>query len=67
MNFMKEWYAGHANPFNEKGKLSDVIAGADMFIGLAGPGLITVDDLKKMAKDPKTAGAGGIGGSEILT
>jgi len=52
MNFMKEWYAEHTNPFNEKGKISDVIAGADMFLGLAGPGLITVDDLKKMAKDP---------------
>jgi malate dehydrogenase (oxaloacetate-decarboxylating) len=52
MNFMKEWYAEHTNPFNEKGKISDVIAGADMFLGLAGPGLITVEDLKKMAKDP---------------
>jgi malate dehydrogenase (oxaloacetate-decarboxylating) len=52
MNFMKDWYAAHTNPFNEKGKLTDVIAGADLFLGLAGPGLITVDDLKKMAKDP---------------
>jgi malate dehydrogenase (oxaloacetate-decarboxylating) len=52
MNFMKDWYAEHTNPFNEKGKLSDVIAGADLFLGLAGPGLITVADLKKMAKDP---------------
>jgi malate dehydrogenase (oxaloacetate-decarboxylating) len=52
MNFMKEWYAEHTNPFNERGKISDVIAGADMFLGLAGPGLITVEDLKKMGKDP---------------
>ncbi|HEY5191958.1 MAG TPA: malic enzyme-like NAD(P)-binding protein [Candidatus Deferrimicrobium sp.] len=52
MNFMKDWYAANTNPFNEKGKLSDVMAGADLFLGLAGPGLITVDDLKKMAKDP---------------
>ena len=52
MNFMKDWYAAHTNPFNEKGKLSDVMAGADLFLGLAGPGLITVDDLKKMAKNP---------------
>jgi malate dehydrogenase (oxaloacetate-decarboxylating) len=52
MNFMKDWYAAHTNPFNEKGKLSDVIAGADLFLGLAGPGLVTVDDLKRMAKDP---------------
>ena len=52
MNFMKDWYAAHTNPFNEKGKLSDVMSGADLFLGLAGPGLITVEDLKKMAKDP---------------
>ena len=52
MNFMKDWYAENTNPFNEKGKLSDVISGADLFLGLAGPGLITVDDLRKMAKDP---------------
>ena len=52
MNFMKDWYAANTNPFNEKGKLSDIMAGADLFLGLAGPGLITVDDLKKMAKDP---------------
>ena len=52
MNFMKDWYAEHTNPFNEKGKLSDVISAADLFLGLAGPGLITVEDLKKMAKDP---------------
>ncbi len=52
MNFMKEWYAEHTNPGKEKGTVSDVIAGADLFLGLAGPGLITVDDLKKMAQNP---------------
>jgi len=52
MNFMKDWYAEHTNPGGEKGKLSDVIEGADLFVGLAGPGLITVDDLKKMAQNP---------------
>ncbi len=51
MNFMKEWYAEHTNPKKLKGKISDVIEGADVFIGLSGPGLITPDDLKKMAKD----------------
>ncbi|HEY5997247.1 MAG TPA: malic enzyme-like NAD(P)-binding protein [Candidatus Deferrimicrobiaceae bacterium] len=52
MNFMKDWYAEHTNPNNEQGRLSEVIKGADMFIGLAGPGLISVSDLKKMGKDP---------------
>ncbi len=52
MNFMKDWYAENTNPDGERGKLSDVMKGADMFMGLAGPGLITVEDLKVMAKDP---------------
>ncbi len=52
MNFMKEWYAEHTNPELLKGKISDVIEGADVFIGLSGPGLITPNDLKKMARDP---------------
>ncbi|RMG58465.1 MAG: NAD-dependent malic enzyme [Deltaproteobacteria bacterium] len=52
MNFMKEWYAEHTNPEMLKGKISDVIEGADVFIGLSGPGLITPADLKKMARDP---------------
>jgi len=38
MNFMKDWYAEHTNPGNEKGKISDVIAGADMFLGSRGRG-----------------------------
>ena len=52
MNFMKQWYAEHTNPHNEQGKLEDVIAGADVFVGLSGPGTLTVDMLRKMNKDP---------------
>ena len=52
MNYMKEWYAENTNPDMLKGKLSDVIEGADMFLGLSGPKVLSVDDLKKMAKDP---------------
>lgn len=32
--------------------MSDVIEGADVFIGLSGPGVLKVDYLKTMAKDP---------------
>jgi malate dehydrogenase (oxaloacetate-decarboxylating) len=49
---MKQWYAEHTNPHNEQGKLEDVIAGADVFVGLSGPGTFTVDMLRKMNKDP---------------
>ncbi|MEW9700310.1 NAD-dependent malic enzyme [Paenibacillus sp. SI8] len=47
-----EWYAANTNPFLQKGKLGDVIVGADIFIGLSGPGVLKVDDVKSMAADP---------------
>ncbi|MGG1515655.1 NAD-dependent malic enzyme [Paenibacillus oryzisoli] len=46
------WYAENTNPNREKGNLSDVIAGADIFIGLSGPGVLKADDVKRMAADP---------------
>ncbi|MGR3491507.1 MAG: NADP-dependent malic enzyme, partial [Shimia sp.] len=33
-------------------KLSEVIEGADLFLGLSGPGVLSQDDVAKMAKDP---------------
>jgi malate dehydrogenase (oxaloacetate-decarboxylating) len=50
-NLMKQWYSENTNPFNEKGTISDVIAGADLFLGLACPGLLTVEDVKRMSKN----------------
>ena len=32
--------------------LQDVIAGADIFLGLSAPGVLTVEDVKRMAKNP---------------
>ncbi|TDQ37379.1 NAD-dependent malic enzyme [Aureibacillus halotolerans] len=49
---MWDWYAEHTNPHQEKGALSDVLEGADVFIGVSAPNILTVDDLKKMNKDP---------------
>jgi malate dehydrogenase (oxaloacetate-decarboxylating) len=51
MNFMKQWYAEHTNPNQEKGSLLDVIEGADVFVGLSGPGTFTVPMVKKMNRD----------------
>ncbi|MFD0871121.1 NADP-dependent malic enzyme [Chlamydia abortus] len=45
------WYAAHTNPHREQGALSDVIAGADIFVGVSAPGVLRVDDVKKMAPD----------------
>ncbi|EXX90380.1 malate dehydrogenase [Paenibacillus darwinianus] len=47
-----QWYAEHTNPQMETGALSDVIAGADIFIGVSGPGVLKPSDIRKMAKDP---------------
>ncbi|OZB94461.1 NAD-dependent malic enzyme [Paenibacillus sp. XY044] len=46
------WYAEHTNPDKESGTLSDVITGADIFIGVSGPGILKRNDIAKMASDP---------------
>jgi malate dehydrogenase (oxaloacetate-decarboxylating) len=52
MNWVKDWYAQNTNPHNERGTIHEVIAGADVFMGLSVPGVISVDDLKRMAPQP---------------
>ncbi len=52
MNSMKEWFAEHTNPKRLKGTAGDALAGADIFIGLSGPGVVTLKDVKRMARDP---------------
>ncbi len=46
------WLAEHTNTENRRGTLSDVLAGADVFIGVSAPGILTPDDIKKMGRDP---------------
>ena len=52
MNWIKEWYAANTNPDNEHGTVHDVIKGADLFLGLSAPNVLTVDDLKNMGARP---------------
>jgi malate dehydrogenase (oxaloacetate-decarboxylating) len=52
MNWVKDWYARNTNPGKEKGKVHDIIRGADVFFGLSVPAVLSADDLKNMAKDP---------------
>ena len=52
MNSMKQWFAEHTNPKRLKGTAGDALAGADIFIGLSGPGVVTLKDVKRMARDP---------------
>jgi malate dehydrogenase (oxaloacetate-decarboxylating) len=51
-NEMWQWLADHGNKERRTGPLSVVLKGADVFIGLSRPDVLTVDDLKSMAKDP---------------
>ena len=49
MNVMKDWYAEHTNPQGLRGSLTDVITGADLFLGVSGPGTLPVEAVKLMA------------------
>jgi malate dehydrogenase (oxaloacetate-decarboxylating) len=51
MNEALEWYAEHTNPENLQGKLNDVIVGADVFIGVSAPNILSVEAIQTMAQD----------------
>src|SRR5690349_4833430 len=40
MNVAKEWYAAHTNQDGERGSLGQALRGADVFLGLSGPGTL---------------------------
>ncbi|MDX2032475.1 MAG: malic enzyme-like NAD(P)-binding protein [Blastocatellia bacterium] len=52
MDSAKAWYAENTNPENLRGSLDEVIEGADLFLGVSGPGALKVESLKKMGRDP---------------
>ena len=52
LNPAKEWFAEHTNPEGRTGDLTEAVAGADLFLGLSAPDVLTVEDLKKMSEDP---------------
>ena len=45
------WIAKHTNPRRVRGTLAEVLAGADVFIGVSAPNLLTGDDVATMAED----------------
>lgn len=49
---MKRWVASTTNPRHLTGGLRDALRGADVFIGLSVPGILTVRDVKLMRRDP---------------
>ena len=52
MNWIKEEMAKETNLEGMKGSLADALKGADIFIGVSAPGLVTPEMVKSMAKDP---------------
>lgn len=48
----KRAYAEITNPHKLMGTLPELMHGADVFVGLSSPNVITVDDVKAMNKDP---------------
>ena len=52
MNPIKALIAENTNPERIRGPILKALKGADLFIGLSQPGVIHVNDIKKMAKNP---------------
>ena len=52
MNIPKTWLAENTNQERRVGTPGEVLDGADVFIGLSGPGIIEAKDLAAMNKDP---------------
>jgi malate dehydrogenase (oxaloacetate-decarboxylating) len=51
MTEIKRWYSENSNPNRLLGAPGEVIEGCDLFVGVSGPGLITAEDIGKMADD----------------
>jgi malate dehydrogenase (oxaloacetate-decarboxylating) len=52
LNESKAWLAQNTNPRKLRGCLKDALAGAHVFIGVSGRGLLQARDLKRMARKP---------------
>lgn len=48
MNATKQWLADHTNPERFRGSLNEALRGADVFLGLSGPGLLRGPELRVM-------------------
>ncbi len=51
MNWIKQEMAEITNKSGNQGSIADALMGADVFIGVSGPGTVTTDMVKGMAKD----------------
>ncbi len=46
------WLAENTNRDDRRGSLADVLAGADVFIGVSAPNILRPEDVRRMARDP---------------
>ena len=51
LNWMQEKMAALTNPNQESGTLSDALRGADIFVGVSAPGIVTPEMVASMNKD----------------
>ena len=52
LNEAKEDFLSYSNPNDEQGSLYDVLKGADVFVGLSAPDILTAEHLDSMNTDP---------------
>ncbi|MCK9485147.1 MAG: NAD-dependent malic enzyme [Dehalococcoidia bacterium] len=52
LNRNKQWFADHTNQGQFTGSLEEALRGADIFLGLSGPGLLKPEWVAQMAPDP---------------
>jgi malate dehydrogenase (oxaloacetate-decarboxylating) len=48
----KAWIAEHTNPHRRSGSIAELLRGADVFVGVSGPGVVTREDVAAMAPHP---------------
>ncbi|RLQ22522.1 NAD-dependent malic enzyme [Seongchinamella sediminis] len=51
LNSAKQEYCQLTNPDNITGGMDEAVAGADLFVGLSGPGILSVEQVQTMADD----------------
>jgi malate dehydrogenase (oxaloacetate-decarboxylating) len=52
LNTPKTWLAENTNLAQQNGSVRESLDGADVFIGLSGPGIVDAEDLRRMNPDP---------------
>ena len=50
-NDMRKWFVDNCNPQQFDGTLSEALKGADVFIGVSAPNVVSESDVESMAKD----------------